>query len=1182
MSATTEMRGEHREEGHGSGGWRGAPGRHGGRSARGAEEHRRPPGAGQAGPVEWPGRGAGTSLALDTPPGGTAWTAGRDAEERRSPRRRTLAAVRVLEGPALGGQAAATDLSGDGAFIRTEAAVLAGTRLGLELVLPTDPKPIRLGARVVRTSATGIGVRFEDLSARDRSRLRSYAGFYEMDEAIVRVQRALGDLVPGNLLPLAEPEEIQAVVRTAAERRLEVHVIEPGRGFKPARAWIAELLAVPVAGRELPAMRLGGLRRPLGPATGAVYLVFADPPLHYAFEALVPEPGLRPVLLVPERIYLTERRTSRRAQAEGAWCELEAPWRPGGRLRLSVLDLSERGASVRLHGEVALLPGMRLPPFWLHTAEGQRRVAGATVRYVTGSSSGALRAGLHFELEETAAQAGAAAGGDPQGAAGQRQSAPAVVRRPARTGLGPGLWRALRGLGTRLWGRWAARAGSPSAPEVEVVRYRNRLGRTVAAIVDANFETGGDGSPADVAIVIAPAFLKRKEVFGLLARTLIDDLGAEGRRVVVLRFDACHVVGESTADAEQVARGQPYFNWTFSDMAADIEASLHYLERRFRPRARVLVSCSLSSISARYALRSAELPPVDLWVAPYGCPDAQDMLRNYLAGLDLFEVYRRGERAAPLLIHGRPMNPDRLYGQTMQDGLAFLEEARRDVARLAMPIVWILGQYDYWVTASRVREMLAAPGGGVREVFELPTGHVLKSGPEAIEVFKLVSESVAKHIFGQDRPARDPDLARFQRQSEAEWARVQRLELADAAGFWHDHLFGEHEGDLGYDVLLDHPDYREFLARHVELLDPQPGEALADFGCGTGNLALALAEAYEQGRAPASITFVDLVPEAVARTEQKLRAHYARRGGAVPELRGGGGGSRGLAPGPGGGLPGGAVARRRGAGRASRGLRRAHRAQARRALRQGAARDTARPAEHRGAAPAAVPEPGAGGGGGGAGAGARRAVRGRRAAAGRPQAGRSLAAGEHRRATAGAAAVQGRDAAAGAAVRGAQLRSPGLLAGDLVSVRPAGGAARDAPGAQARRHAGALLAAAQLRPLQAVPRRGGVAAAPGAGGGGRGRRRRGGAQAGGAAALRQHGRQADRAGRRRAVRVLRRPGAGRAGARGGLLGGACLRGVRLAAGGGDHPRPPLRRRSPAPGGRGAAGRGRGGTRGRGM
>ena len=425
---------------------------------------------------------------------------------------------------------------------------------------------------------------------------------------------------------------------------------------------------------------------------------------------------------------------------------------------------------------------------------------------------------------------------------------------------------------------------------VEVVRYKNRRGDTVAAIVDANFDTSDPAVRPDVAVVIAPAILKRKEVFSLLARTILDDLDRDGRKAVVLRFDASHIAGESAMDARLVAEGRPYYNWTFGHLGDDTAASLRYLQRRFRPAKRTLVSVSLSAIPARKTILECEAEaPVDLWIAPFGCPDAQDVLRNYLAGLDLFDVYRRGEGPETILIHGRPIRGSSLYGQAMEAGLAFLEDARKDLARIAAPVVWILGTYDCWVTRSRVRAMLDAPGGGVREVFECATGHVLKSGGEAIELFKLVSESISKHLFGADRPAREPNLARFARQSEAEWGRVRRQELDDAEGFWKEHLFGAPGDDVGYDVFLEHPEYPRFLARQVELLDPRPGEHIADFGCGTGNLLLAMLDAYggdgERG-APASLSFLDLVPEGVERTREKVLAACAARGLPAPELRG--------------------------------------------------------------------------------------------------------------------------------------------------------------------------------------------------------------------------------------------------------------------------------------------------------
>jgi len=808
--------------------------------------------------------------------GAARWAAGKSNEERRSPRRRTLTDVRILEGPDLGGGLVATDLSADGAFLRTPTAVAPDVRFRLSLEIPTDSRPIAVTARAVRHSPEGIGVRFEEVSSRDRARLRAHAGFYEMDEAIVRVQRALGDLIPGNLLPLGEPSEIRTILQKLIERALPVTVIQPGRGFRPVTCRAS---AFEPAGRDGAVLWLDLPPAGLPRVPRVIYLTFSDPPLSYALEGIVlgrdrgGENGRGVEVMIPERLYLTERRTERRSSLPRAFCELAAPHVPGGRLRLPVMDLGEGGASVRLEPAAVLVPGTHLPGFALEVEGERREVGGATVRYLTALDDGGLRAGLRFDEGDL-----------------DRDSFRELKRHAVRGGLATKLTRTVSMLGGKLGGKVAAFVRRPAGKTeggVEVVRYKNRRGDLVAAIVDANFDTSDASVRPDVAVVIAPAILKRKEIFGLLARTVLDDLDRDGKKAVVLRFDASYIAGESAMDARLVAEGRPYYNWTFGHLGDDIGASLRYLQRRFKPARRALVSVSLSAIPARKAiLEAAGDAPVDLWIAPYGCPDAQDVLRNYLAGLDLFEVYRRGEGPETILIHGRPIRGSSLYGQAMEAGLAFLEDARRDLSRIQSPVVWILGTYDCWVTRSRVRAVLDAPGGGVREVFECATGHVLKSGAEAIELFKLVAESISKHLFGVDRPAREPNLARFARQSEAEWARVQRLELDDAKGFWKEHLFGAPGDEIGYDILLDHPEYPRFLARQAELLDPRPGEHLADFGCGTGNLLLAMLDACAGGGGPASLTFLDLVPEAVGRTRDKVLAACEGRGLPAPPLRG--------------------------------------------------------------------------------------------------------------------------------------------------------------------------------------------------------------------------------------------------------------------------------------------------------
>ena len=779
-----------------------------------------------------------------------------DIEERRSPRRPTLADVVVLEGPKLSEPSVASNLSAAGAFIHTEELLAVGERLRMSLAIPSQPTPIEVSAKVARSTPNGIGVRFEEISARDRSRLMSHTGFAEMDEAIVRLQERLGDLIPGNLLPLADPREIQTILKGAAHRKGEARILAEARGFSPETAVIQDIeqRTDPLTGA--PTLSLTKVSAKISPKT-VVYAVFDDGPLHYAFESVVLANDDTLVLSTPPRLYLNERRTHSRAAATKTFCEFFTPHTESTTLRVPVLDLADSGASIEVPRESLILIGSRLPSFVVVSGDERKEISGATIRYVQPTNAGTLRAGLNFE-ESLAARA----------------TFDQLQHRSVESSLIAKAKRALSFAAARVTGNLARKTKANKTP-VEVVRYRNKLGNTVAGIVDANFDTSDTSIRPDVAVVIAPALLKRKEVFGLQARTILDDLSRDGKKVVLLRFDYCNIVGESTMDPELVAQGTPYLNWDLSQMVADIEASSTYLDRRFQPVKRVLVSYSFAAIGARQVVREAKRP-FDLWVAPFGCPDLQDMLRNYLAGLDLFPLYESGEGPDLIHVHGRPMKGENYCLRAVEDGLAYLDQGRKDIEKITTPITWILGTYDHWVTRTRVKQLLEAPGTGLREVFECATGHVLKEGPQAIEVFKLVSESIAKHVFATERPSIEPNLGAFSKQSSREWARVKKLKLGDATHFWREHLFGVEDGNLGYDIILEHPDYVHFLIRQAELLDPRDGDEIADFGCGTGNLLVNLLEVAHPAQ-PSRITFTDLVPEALEKTREKTRSMVRRK-----------------------------------------------------------------------------------------------------------------------------------------------------------------------------------------------------------------------------------------------------------------------------------------------------------------
>ncbi|MBT8207437.1 MAG: PilZ domain-containing protein, partial [Acidimicrobiia bacterium] len=303
---------------------------------------------------------------------------------RRSPRRPTIADA-VLVAGADSFEGVITDLSADGAFIRVDQELDGGDAVKLAIVLPTGGKSLNTRARVVRAGLGGLGVRFEELSALSRSRLLSYSVYYDTDETIVHLQKLLGSDLPSNLLPLGEHDEIVEILDQAVDQECEITLFEEVRSS--ARKQTCRFLRLDsdalVMDQESGTLHLTALQRSIQPTTKVLYLAFSSGALFYAFEAIVLRSGSEPTILLPERIYLSERRSQRRlAAVDESWIKFPSNG-SGGTVRLPVSDLTDRGASLLLPAESLVVPGMRFPSFELHDENQIRPVEGATVRHVS-------------------------------------------------------------------------------------------------------------------------------------------------------------------------------------------------------------------------------------------------------------------------------------------------------------------------------------------------------------------------------------------------------------------------------------------------------------------------------------------------------------------------------------------------------------------------------------------------------------------------------------------------------------------------------------------------------------------------------------------------------------------------------------------------------------------------------
>jgi ubiquinone/menaquinone biosynthesis C-methylase UbiE len=767
-------------------------------------------------------------------------------EARRASRRKTLAIVTTLDGQPTDTNTLMMNISLSGAYIRTDHPPPVGTRFMSQILLPNGFKnPIIVGGRVVRSDDYGIGVVFEDLQSRDRSLLRGYASFLELDDTVVSLQNSIPNVLDGNLLPISEKQWIRERLHAAAQCDVKILVAlsaTSGSWFEARLDFTPDIL------------NLRDLERPIPEKNNVIYCAVLDGPLHAVFEGLVVEHGDHPKILFPERMYHNDRRCSRRMLAEGTWLSFQAPHTSDGVIRIPAVDVSEGGCSVLLPKNSLIAVGMRFPAIELLEGQKISRHDGATVtRIVPAGQEGYWQIGLNF-IDSTI----------------ERDAFSKIQNRTVRSTPWANLKR-LGGLTSKKVADLLGVKAESARKQVYVCRYNNTRREQVVGIVDATFDLHDVLPPVDVAVLICQPFQVRKEVFNLLSRTLVDNFKRDGLNGVVLRFDMTHMVGESKSDPEPEDDNAAYFyNWTYSTYESDMLGGLAFLERRFQPAKRVLVSFSVAAIPARRLIADGAKPAVDMWIAPFGCPDGQDQWKFLLAGVDLFQKYLDDEKIEPVYIFGRRGDPNEVIRDAVHRKMAFLDEARDDMSKIQIPVSWILGTYDFVVTRERVRQMLNAPGGGPREIIELPSGHLLKTGPEAIESYKLIYELVAKHLFGMDRPTAEPDMARYAKQNEAEWARIKRTRIKNTVEFWNTHLFGASEGVEGYDMFLYNPDYVDFIGKQAKLLGVKPGDRVADLGCGTGNLSLALLDEITADSRPVLMTCCDLVPKAVQRSKEKI------------------------------------------------------------------------------------------------------------------------------------------------------------------------------------------------------------------------------------------------------------------------------------------------------------------------
>jgi ubiquinone/menaquinone biosynthesis C-methylase UbiE len=538
-------------------------------------------------------------------------------------------------------------------------------------------------------------------------------------------------------------------------------------------------------------------------------------------------------IAIPQLIYEAERRDRARREPSASErgglfvCAVD-----GAPLRAELADLAPDGIGLRMSAEVAPSPGQ-----WIRVATEpsvDRDAARlAEVRSVRADARpGWTRIGLRVRPGER----------------GDRVR----VERLAQPARRPG-------------------AVAVLAPEPASVEFASRSGEPIRALVD---RTGDPrGAPA---VVIPSAWGKTKETLLPLAATLLATFAAAGRGLTVLRIDGVRRRGESYNDPDCAEPGRENLHYRFSQGVDDLLGAIAYLDRdpARRPSGVVFVSFSVSSVEARRAVVLAPPERVLGWISVVGATDPQSLMRVISGGVDYMGGAERGIRFGLQDVQGLLVDMDAAAADALAHEIAFLADARRDFARIRVPVTWFQGRDDAWSDRERVVDALSCGDLSKRRIVEVPTGHQLKSSAEAAQVFEAVACETARIALGVSVPSATPAAERVRARRHAE-----RRRLPDPAvnlqRFWTDYLVGR-DRTLGMQLATATSSHRGLMADQLQALAPRAGARLLDLGSGVGALRDALAE---QPELPPGLALIELdyVREALART----RARHAQRRSAL-------------------------------------------------------------------------------------------------------------------------------------------------------------------------------------------------------------------------------------------------------------------------------------------------------------
>ena len=699
-------------------------------------------------------------------------------------------------------------------------------------------------AEVVRSSPSGVGVRFTHVPTAGRRRLRRLVAELNAIESH-RYEAATLHGETSLIHTINDPERIASILEEARTSQSKFTLIPSNRNEREAARVISRADHLLMLEHEDPT----GLAKH-EEASVLFTLGFNS----YSFRARVREAHGKHVKLgLPDLLSYSERRSVTREKPKpGAMLALQVPWQRE-RAEWPVYDMSSGGFSIRVpSGNALFLPGTPLEGAILRTRDEITPLPKAVVRHVT-----------HFEEDDGHEwwKVGVSRGVE-------RTETP-VIREsvtPPRPGILGALMKWLRRLVDTIAYVYHTRSTKlipdESHEPFQVISLKNDDGRELVGLL--NFSFPARNRVRAPLVIVVPAFGSRKENAAALALTITHNFKRHNKDIAVLRFDGVNNMGESERDPGLNQEGKHTHQFTVGDGVSDLVGALAWARNNPHVDATdiIVVSMSFSSIAVRVALNRPEAKGVGRWIVYMGAADAQNSIMNVSGNFDAWGNYVRGIKNGIVTLNGCMVDGDRFCSDIDRLSAATLEDARRDFASLDVPITWIVGKHDAWMDPERIHDIMTVKAPREREIIEVDTGHIPTSGDEALAQFQLMTRLIWTHLFDEGITAVPPPRGWLAAIARQEWNRVRGDSAVHSEEYWHSYLLGH--GERGYDLFRLLPAYREFAA--IQALEARvEGADVLDLGAGTGIVSDAILR--EQ---PNKLTCVDIVQTALERLRENL------------------------------------------------------------------------------------------------------------------------------------------------------------------------------------------------------------------------------------------------------------------------------------------------------------------------